>query len=107
VLAASFKVLASFGRSRASPSRFGNQDTSRLRSGLVHLAKSKDEVVLGSTSGLGKHGISLRSSEFNLKYKTKFKEYKEPEYGAVGAISPQCHERSNHSFKRTCLRQSA
>jgi len=99
--AASFKVLASFGCSRASPSRVGNQNTSCLRSGLVHLAKSKDEVLLGNPSGLGKHGISLRSSEFNLKYKTQFKEYKEPEYGTVGATSLQGHERPNHSFKRT------
>jgi hypothetical protein len=84
-----------------SPSRFGNQNTPRLRSALAHLAKSKDEALLGSTSGLGEREISLRLSEFNLKYKIKFKEYKEPEYGTVGATSLQFHERPNHSFKRT------
>jgi len=71
------------------------------------MAKSKEAALLGSTSGLEEHGISLRPSEPNLKYKTKFKECKEPEFSTVGATSLQGHERPNHSFKRTCLRQSA
>ena len=71
------------------------------------MAKSKEVVLLGSGAASEKCRISLRSSEFNLKYKTKFKECKKPEYGTVGASSPQCHEPSNHSFKRTGLRPAA
>ena len=66
--------------------------------------QSKEAVLLASTSGLEEHGISLRSSEPNLKYKTKFKER---EFGKVGAAQVQTYERPNPSFKRTRLRRSA
>ena len=61
-----------------------------------------------SKAGLPLRAESVfRSSEANLKHKTKFEEHKEHEFGMVAANRRQPHERSNHSFKRTCLRQSA
>jgi len=70
------------------------------------MAKSKDAALLESRSA-AESRISLRSSEPNLKHKTKFEEHKEHEFGMVAANRLQPHERSNHSFKRTCLRQAA
>ena len=71
------------------------------------MAKSKEAALLESKSALEEHRISFRSSEPNLKYETKVQEHKEPEFGTVAADRLQPRERSNHSFKRTCLRQSA
>ena len=71
------------------------------------MAKSKEAALLGSKSAPEEHRISLRSSEPNLKYKTEVQEHKELEFGTVVADRLQPHERSNHSFKRTCLRQAA
>jgi hypothetical protein len=71
------------------------------------MAKSKKASLLGSKSAPEKLRITLRSSEPNLKYKAEIQEHKEPEYGTVGATSLHFHERPNHSFKRTCLRQAA
>jgi hypothetical protein len=101
VLAASFKVLAFFGcrpRKSLAPRQ---PDFPCLRPEPAHSAKSKEEVLLWSKLALGEHRMSLRSSEKKLKYKTKVQEHKEPEFGTVGAISLQGHERPNHSFKRT------
>ena len=72
------------------------------------MAKSKvAAALLESKSAPEEHSITLRSSESNLKYKTKVQEHKEHECGTVVAIRLRPHERSNHSFKRTCLRQAA
>ena len=71
------------------------------------MAKSKEESLLENTSGLEEYGISLRSSENNLKYKTQAQEHKEHEFGTVVAARLQAHERPNPSFKRTRLRRSA
>ena len=71
------------------------------------MAKSKEAALLESKSASEEHRISSRSSEPNLKYKTKFQEYKELEFSTVVADRLQSHERSNPSFKRTRLRRSA
>jgi len=71
------------------------------------MAKSKEAALLESKSAPEEHKITLRSSEPNLKYKTKVQEHKEHEFGTVVANRLQLHERSNHSFKRTCLRHAA
>jgi len=71
------------------------------------MAKSKEEALLGSEATLEEHGISLRSSEPNLKYKTEIKEHEEHEFGTVVATRLQVRERPNPSFKRTRLRRSA
>jgi len=71
------------------------------------MAKSKKAALLGSRFAPEGYRITLRSSEPNLKYKTKVQERKEHEFGTVVAIRLQLHERPNQSIKRTCLRHAA
>ena len=68
------------------------------------MAKSKKTSLLGSESASEESRITLRSSEPNLKHKTKVQEH---EFGTVVAIRLQLHERPNQSIKRTCLRHAA
>jgi hypothetical protein len=101
--AASFTVLASFGCSSESIS-LRQPNAARLLSEAAHVAKSKNALFLGSESASEESEITLRSSEPNLKYKTKVQEH---EFGTVVAIRPQLHERPNPFIKRTCLRHAA
>ena len=102
VLAASFKVLAFFGCSGASSSSFRSQTRRAFVSTLRTWPRAKTKCLWEIRQALeSMESAFVQANEPNLKYKTKFKEYKEPEYGTVGTISLQGHERPNHSFKRT------
>jgi len=106
VLAASFKVLASFGCSPKS-ALLRQPNASRLRSEAAHMAKSKRALLFGSKSASEWPRITLQSSSPNLKYKTEIQEHKEHEFGTVVSIRLQVRERPNPSFKRTYLRHAA
>ena len=72
------------------------------------MAKSKETAaLLESRSAAEGPRITLRSSEPNLKFRTKDQEPKEHELGTVVVTRFQLRERPNPSFKRTCLRQAA
>ena len=68
------------------------------------MGKRTKASLLGSKSASEERRITLRSREFNLKFKTKAQEH---EFGTAVAIRLQVRERPNHSFKRTCLRHAA